>query len=306
MENKKKKYGNKKDILLVNSITGLRFIASFLVVPVFQALGGVGAAIFSAIFLATDAIDGGLARKKNASTFFGSIFDGVTDKIFAVLALAILMTINPVIFGLPILIELGIIAVQNAKMQNGLNVKSNLIGKLKTCALSASMVASFIAIDLLNMPLFLDYLKNFSLDKVASIRDLLILLGINLPTIVLQLLTINSYKKELKKGKEEYDELLLKDLNNLTNKDKEELMTKLNEEDKEILKEYLGENRKTPEERLKEIDSEREKLIYDLNILDKAKAINEKLFDPEYYDQNKDRQLRVLTKELFEDYKKRG
>ena len=47
------------------------------------------------------------------------------------------------------------------------------------------------------------------------------------------------------------------------------------------------------------IQEEKERLQEEYTFLEKAKIIKEKLFDPEYYDKNKDRQIRVLTKELF-------
>ncbi len=269
---KKEKFGGKKEIAIVNSITGLRFLASFLVVPIFKALGGISAAIFSAIFLLTDAIDGKLARKWKVSTFFGSIFDGATDKAFCIMALGILMAINPLVFSIPLLMELGILIVQNKKMHKGLNVKSNFIGKVKMWALSLSTVGSMIAVDLLNMPFILDYIKNAALDKVVSIKEFLILLGINLPAIIFQALTLRSYSKE----------------------SKEDVI-----EDKKEENIDLAETKEFPLVRLQEISEERQKLEEEYTFLEKAKIIGEKLFDPEYYAENKDRQIRVLTKELF-------
>jgi len=273
MKNNGKKYAGPGKIAVVNAITGLRFLASFLVVPIFKALGGLGAAIFSGIFLLTDSIDGGLARKFKASTFFGSIFDGLTDKTFMLLTSALLMAYNPVIFSIPLLMELAIIIVQNKKMKKGLNVKSNFIGKAKMWGLSISMVASLLAVDLLNLPLFIDYIKNFSLDKVASIKDFLIMLGINLPGIVMEALTLHSYSKELKEEKPE--------------------------EVKEKKQEQVKAEKNDPEIRLEEIKKEKEKLKDEYSLLEKSKIIGEKLFDPEYYDENKDRQIGTLTRELF-------
>ena len=89
-----KKYGSKKQIAFVNAITGSRFLGSFLVIPTFKLMGGISAAVFSAIFLLTDFIDGHLARKWNSSTFFGALFDGTTDKAYGIMACLLLMTIN--------------------------------------------------------------------------------------------------------------------------------------------------------------------------------------------------------------------
>lgn len=311
MKDKKndKKFGGTKEIIAVNSVTALRFLASFLVVPIFKALGGVSAAVFSTVFMLTDWIDGFLARKLKASTFFGSIFDGVTDKTFAILTFGLLMSINPVLFAIPLLIELGIIGVQNQKMKAGLNVQSNMMGKIKTWVLSASMIGSLAAVDLLNLKPFMKYVKTASLSKVGDIKDLLILLGINIPGIVFQILTINSYNKELKTIEVEQeikDEKSLEELSWLTIEEREEYIAKLNKEDQELLREYFDcdleeekKDDKTPEVILNEIACEKEQLQSEYTFLEKAKILKDALFDPEYYAENKDRQIRVLTKELF-------
>ena len=313
MKNKKdkKNYGGPGKIALVNSITALRFIGSFLVVPVFKALGGVAAAIYSAIFMFTDCIDGSLARKFEASTFFGSMFDGATDKIFILLTFALLMAFNPIVFSIPLLIELGIIIVQKNKMKKGLNVKSNFIGKVKTWVLSASMVASLGAVELLELKPIIEYIKTFSLSKVADIKDLLVLLGINLPGIVLQILTIRSYSKELKNTKVEQEikeEKSFEELMTYSKEELEEYIAKQSLEDQQLLREYfkeeLGEEEKeevkSPETILNEIAREKEKLQSEYTFLEKAKILGKAMFDPEYYDKNKDRQIRTLTKELFD------
>lgn len=276
-EKNDKKFGGKKEIAIVNSVTALRCLASFLVIPVFKVLGGLNAAIFSGIFLLTDFIDGFLARKLKSSTFFGAIFDGLTDKAFGILAYATLMTINPIIFSIPLLLEVAITIVQNIKLKNGQNVKSNMIGKIKTWFLGLSIVGSFTAIDLANIPPLLDYIKYSSLDKVANIKDFLILLGIQLPTIVTQLLTLSSYGSEAKNIDEE-----------------------LNQEDTILDTEKL-EIESELDIKLQEIEEKRDLLQSKLSLLEKIKILKDALFDPEYYSQNKDMPVRTLTKELFKE-----
>lgn len=267
-----KKYGSKKEIAIVNSITGLRFAASFLLIPTFKILGGVSAAIFSGVFLATDWIDGHLARKFKASTFFGALFDGATDKTYGIMSLLLLMTINPILFCIPLLIEVGIISVQNKKLQNGLNVQSNMMGKIKTWFLSLSIVGSFIAVDLLNLPPFIEYMKYASLDKVSSIKNILILFGIELPAIVTQILTLKSYSKENEEGIKEQNV---------------NLKETTNEEINDINLE------------LENIALEKEKLQEEKSYLEKVRILGNAMFDPEYYNQNKDMPIRKLTKDLF-------
>jgi len=271
-----KKYANKKEIAIVNSVTGARFLASFFVIPTFKILGGISAAIFSAIFLLSDFFDGYLARKFKASTFFGAAFDGVTDKAYGIISFALLMTINPILFSIPLLLETAIVVAQNKKMKKGMNVKSNMIGKIKTWFLSLTIVASFIAVDLLNLPSFLEYIKYASLNKVSSINDNLILLGIELPTIIFQLITFNSYNKESK------EEIIIEEI--LENNE-----IKLDASIIEI----------DPKLKLEEISLEKQNLEEEMKLLEKMKVLGSALFDPEYYDKNKDMPIKTLTKELF-------
>lgn len=274
---KNKEFGGRGKIAIVNSVTALRFLASFLIVPVFQVLGGVSAAAFAGVFMFTDWIDGFLARKFKASTFFGSIFDGATDKAFAILTFALLMTINPVVFSIPLLMEIGILAVQNKKMKKGLNVQSNMIGKVKTWVLSISMALSLAAVEWLDIKPFMEYVKTASLANIGNIKDSLSLLGITIPTVVFQALTLKSYKDELKEGT------------------KEEV-----KENTEKVIEVPVVSEMTPEENLAEIDNKRKQYQGEYTILEKAKIIQDKLFDPAYYAENKDKQIRALTRELFD------
>lgn len=271
----KKKFGSAKDILLVNSITGLRFIGSFLVIPIFKSLGGISAALFSAIFLFTDFIDGQLARKLKSSTFFGALFDGLTDKTFGITCLLMLMAINPILFSLPLLLESSILLTQKKKLKKGLNVKSNITGKVKTWFLSMSIVGSFLAVDLLDIPDFITYIKYFSLDKIANIEKALALFSIELPSLIAQILTLKSYNNE---ANEEVK--IEKPVNE---------STEFELDKKEI----------APEIRLQEIAEEKQQLQNELTKLEKIKILGEKMFDPEYYAENKDMPIRKLTNELF-------
>jgi len=291
-DNNKKEFGGFKEMLIVNSVTATRFIGSFLVVPTFKFFGGIGAALFSAIFLFTDFIDGALARKLKASTFFGALFDGATDKAFGIMCYALLMTINPVVFSIPLLSEIGIILVQNQKLKKGLNVKSNWIGKFKTWFLGLSIVGSFAAVDLLNMPPFLEYIKLASLNKVANIEDFLILMGIQLPTIVTQMLTLKSYSKEAKEGVKELEPK--KDIFNSNLNNKTELN---NDEDPTTILKNIAEKRI-------ELQTEKVQLLQDKkSFLEKMKIIGSAMFDPEYYSENKDMPIKKLVKDLLNQKK---
>lgn len=273
----KEKFGSKKDIAIVNSVTSLRFIGSFLVIPIFKVMGGLSTALFSTIFMLTDCIDGFLARKLKSSTFFGALFDGITDKTYGIISFLILMSINPVAFSIPILLEASILLVQKKKFNNDKNIQSNKIGKLKTWFLGLSIIGSFGAVELLNMKTISEYIKYGSLNMVSNIENTLTLLGIELPMIITQMLTLKSYIKEAEPNKLE--------------EEKEEVN---NENDPK----YENEINETTQ-KLESISKEKEELKEEYTKLEKMKILMNTMFDPEYYSQNKDMPIKKLTKDLF-------
>lgn len=277
-KNKQKKYAGAKEIVLVNSVTALRFLGSFLIIPIFKTLGGIGAAIFSAIFMMTDCIDGFLARKMKASTFFGSIFDGLTDKTFALLTLGLLFCIEPSVYIIPILFELYIMYIQKKKMDAGLNVQSNNIGKFKTWVISASMIASLGLVEKYNLSFI------FENNNVENEKGIISLLVAVLPTIIFQSLTAQAYAKECD--------------NNAGVKESDIEYIEGEEKEEETLN-WINTHLNYIEKELKVIELEKEKLKEQYTMLEKAKILKDALFDPEYYAKNKDKQIRVLTKDLF-------
>ena len=68
----------------VNLITMLRVIGTILLIPIYHVYGSLTTGIFSLICNLTDILDGTLARKWKVSTFFGSLFDSASDKIFLI------------------------------------------------------------------------------------------------------------------------------------------------------------------------------------------------------------------------------
>lgn len=275
----KEKFGSKRDIAIVNSVTSLRFIGSFLVIPIFKVMGGLSAALFSTIFMLTDCIDGFLARKLKSSTFFGALFDGLTDKTFGIISFLILMSINPIAFSIPILLEASILLVQKKKFNSDKNIQSNKIGKIKTWFLGLSIIGSFGAVELLNMKTISEYIKYGSLNIVANIESTLTLLGIELPMIITQILTLKSYIKEAEPNKFEEEKEVIYNKNNL----KSENETQINETIQE----------------LENISKEKEELKEEYTKLEKMKILMNTMFDPEYYNQNKDMPIKQLTKDLF-------
>ena len=117
-------------IIITNTFTMIRIVGIFLIIPFFSIYGGNITAILCAICFLSDFIDGFLARNLNTSTFFGSLFDSASDKLFLIVNLLLLIKITPFTI-IVILLELSIAIVQFLKYYHNFNVQANIIGKLK-------------------------------------------------------------------------------------------------------------------------------------------------------------------------------
>lgn len=183
---------------ITNFFTALRAVGIICLIPVFKIYGGVATALLSSCCFATDFIDGILARKLKSSTFFGSLFDGISDKAFLIVNMLLLMSITPLAIA-PIVLELGIAAVQSLKYENNLNIKSNIVGKIKMWVAGLTITVSYLLAD----PTFINYLGADIATKVIELGDLK-LFGIALSPLVLsEILTLSSYIKELYDGTKE-------------------------------------------------------------------------------------------------------
>ena len=118
------------NFIITNFITLLRVVGIFALIPVYKKYGGFTTFLLSSLCFLTDFIDGFLARNLNASTFFGSLFDALSDKAFLVINLLLLMSISPYAIIL-IIFELTIALIQSIKYNIGMNIKSNIFGKIK-------------------------------------------------------------------------------------------------------------------------------------------------------------------------------
>ncbi len=127
-----------KKKILVNMITTLRGIGGILLIPVFTIYGSIPASIWFLSFMATDWIDGYLARKYKVSSFFGALLDGMFDKLFGFLSFLLLASISPN-YGFPLLFESGILIYGLYSASKGNNLKSTLIGKAKMWFLATSV-----------------------------------------------------------------------------------------------------------------------------------------------------------------------
>lgn len=132
-----KKYWQK--LIFVNMLTGLRFIGSILLIPIYLNFGMLGMLISTIIFYSTDAIDGFAAKKLQVSTFFGALFDGMSDKLFDIIVLVILSFNNKLLLFL-LLFEVLILIIGYNTAFKGNKIKSLKIGKIKTVIIDVAFI----------------------------------------------------------------------------------------------------------------------------------------------------------------------
>ena len=234
---------------ITNFFTALRVAGIICLIPVFKLYGGAATAMLSAGCFATDFIDGTLARKLKSSTFFGSLFDGISDKAFLIVNMLLLMSITPLAI-IPIIAELGIAGVQSLKYQNNMNVQSNIFGKVKMWVAGITVTLAYLLVD----PTFINYLGADIASKIAGLGDIKLFGAVLSPLVLSELLTLGSYVKELLDGK-----------------NKEEV---LDEEKETVVKE-------TKKEKEEEKREELEETLENMDLKDM-------LFDHEFYEKFKD------------------
>lgn len=184
-----------KKIIIVNSLTLIRLIGALILIPVYYNFGAKCVAIISLISYLTDFIDGTLARKYNASTFFGAIFDGVVDKLLTIINFIILYLITPYSI-IPIILEILTLMINIIKYVKNLNVQSNIIGKSKIFVLALTIILTFIISDINSITIMPDVVKNY----LSNIDNSLVYLYILIPTIIMEILTLISYLYEIIKA----------------------------------------------------------------------------------------------------------
>ena len=138
------------ELILVNAITMTRLIGAFILPFIYHYYGASIVSIFIICLFLTDTIDGFLARKLKISTFFGSLIDGVSDKLLNFISFLILGFINVFMFA-PLIIEISIFYTMYSTYRYGGNIQSSKIGKTKTIILDIGVILSFM---LISLPLF--------------------------------------------------------------------------------------------------------------------------------------------------------
>lgn len=243
IENDQKDNDKLKKKIMVNMITALRGIGGILLVPIFSIYGSIPATIWFISFMATDWIDGYLARKYEVSSFFGALLDGMFDKLFGIISFLLLASISPS-YMIPLLFEAGILGYGLYSASKGNNVKSTIIGKAKMWFLAVSVLLGLLNTDLLTLE---NLLQTINLNSVP-LDNLVRLEQVSKDSLIgMEALSLSSYvikdKIEDKNNKEKTP-LKVKDI-------KEVIFTK----DKDIQKEieyrlfdtkYYEENKDKP------------------------------------------------------------
>src|SRR3954452_17225862 len=120
--------------------------------------GDLLAAIVFALASLTDAIDGYLARSRNAVTTFGKLMDPVADKLLIVAALVALVSLERLPGWVAMVIiarEFAVTVTRLAATQQGVVIAANWWGKAKTIT---QVVAIFFAIAYDPTPAWVDAL----------------------------------------------------------------------------------------------------------------------------------------------------
>lgn len=176
-----------KEFLLVNFITMLRVIGAILLIPISINHGFFALAVVIILFVSTDWIDGLLARKLNTSTFFGAIFDSISDKVFSFVILSILaLKYHPMIIAL--ILELMILLTNSNAAAKGNNTHSTILGKVKTFFVATSVILSYILLDYFTALKYISFLPNLLQKDIDSC-----LLALSMVAIVSEAMTLINY-----------------------------------------------------------------------------------------------------------------
>jgi CDP-diacylglycerol--glycerol-3-phosphate 3-phosphatidyltransferase len=136
---------------LPNFLTLVRILlVPVLIVALLEKTSGgdlLAAVVFAAASI-TDAVDGYLARSRNAITTFGKLMDPIADKLLIVAALIALVSLNRLEAWVAMVIiarEFAVTVLRGAVGSQGQVISASSLGKLKT-ATQVAMVMSLIAV----------------------------------------------------------------------------------------------------------------------------------------------------------------
>lgn len=204
-KNDKSKYGKNhtRNKILVNLITSIRALGTIGIVPIFLNCGSFVTALAATGILATDFIDGFLARKLNVQSFFGALLDAMSDKAFGIICLAILSTLNPIFLAV-IGIELGIFTINYISAQKDNNVKTSEIGRAKTVLLAATIIGSFFCYAAPSIKEILNYVNISCFNKLLEVNPDILTTILAVPLIGVNAYVASDYLSIAKKQSKEH------------------------------------------------------------------------------------------------------
>ena len=165
---------------------------NFSEIPIYKFKGGIWAGLFALFCYVTDSIDGFLARHWHVSTFFGALFDGISDKLFTIVNFIVLFMITPYAI-IPIIFEVLTVILQLIKYNNNYNIKSNIIGKLKVWVLAACLVIAFLISSINDI----SFLPLGFKERILSIPNDTLYFYLLLPAIIISIICFLSYIIEI-------------------------------------------------------------------------------------------------------------
>lgn len=184
-------------IIIVNFITTIRILGVIVLVPVFIFKGSGWTALLAMGCYFTDFLDGIIARKFHASTFFGSAYDVLADKLFTCANLLVLLSVTNFAI-IPIIFEILIIVIGIIKYKKNINIQSSKMGKIKTWVMGLTVIIVYLFINLDNLKRIFGF--EF-INQINQIDKKMMYLIIFIPLYVFELLALISYLKFL----EDYD-----------------------------------------------------------------------------------------------------
>ncbi len=136
---------------LPNSLTLVRIVlAPILVLALLEgAPGAVALTVFGA-GLATDSLDGHLARSRDSITTFGKLMDPVADKLLiggAFVCLAVIDRIDPWIVTVILAREVAVCGLRVFALRERVVISADRLGKAKTAIQAVAIIALIVAPD---------------------------------------------------------------------------------------------------------------------------------------------------------------
>ena len=187
--------------VLVNVLTLLRVLATFLLPVVWKLFSPSKILIFVICILLTDFFDGFLARKYNVSTLLGSILDCFADKLFGIAIILVIATYYKS-FYIVLLMELIIASINVIAAFRGAKTASSMLGRAKMWVLGLAIVISMISIFKYNLMSFIHIdILNTWLRTFIEYENIIVLFGSSI-TVGAQMMVAIDYLvriiKELK------------------------------------------------------------------------------------------------------------